>query len=328
MNVLFALSALFAATTTVVAQEEIIGGVEAAVGQHLYVSGFRRNERGATSCGSSLIAPNVVLTAAHCIGRGRKFVSIGSHYKSGAKDGERIKVKQFIKHPKYHAKSFTYDFAILILERPSKFPPVQVSFDTVAPGTPAIVRGWGHTSSGGASSELLLEVGVNSISNDKCAKMLPGYTVNDAMLCAGGKLGEDSCQGDSGGPLTVESNGSVKLVGVVSWGVGCAQKDKPGVYSRISIARDFIEPFITTPPAAGRITTKPSFAPVIPSKVPHVAPITPSKGPNVAPTAASPSKCSGCSTCFYPALNYCFPSAYTKSTCATFANLGAFWCGN
>ncbi|KAF0702447.1 hypothetical protein AaE_015919 [Aphanomyces astaci] len=324
MNVLFALSALFAATTTVVAQEEIVGGVETAVGQHLYVSGFRRNERGATSCGSSLIAPNVVLTAAHCTGRGRKFVSIGSHYKSGTKDGERIKVKQFIKHPKYHAKSFTYDFAILILERPSKFPPVQVSFDTVAPGTPAIVRGWGHTSSGGASSELLLEVGVNSISNDKCAKMLPGYTVNDAMLCAGGKLGEDSCQGDSGGPLTVESNGSVKLVGVVSWGVKCGQKDKPGVYSRISIARDFIEPFITT----GRITTKPSFAPVIPSKVPHVAPITPSKGPNVAPTAASPSKCSGCSTCFYPALNYCFPSAYTKSTCATFANLGAFWCGN
>ncbi|RHZ18190.1 hypothetical protein DYB37_007666 [Aphanomyces astaci] len=344
MNILFALSALLAASTTVVAQQEIVGGVEAAVGQHLYVSGFRSTETGASTCGSSLIAPNVVLTAAHCIGRGRKFVSIGSHYKSGTNDGERIKVKRFIKHPKYNAGTTSYDFAILILEQPSKFPPVQVSFDTVAPGTPTILRGWGRTSSGGASSQLLLEVGVDSISNEKCAKLLTGYTVNEAMLCAGGKLGEDSCQGDSGGPLTVESNGSVKLVGVVSWGIGCAQKDKPGVYSRISIARDFIEPFITPPPAAVPITTKPSAAPTVSSvtsKTPTVAPITtnptvapittakvPSAAPTVAPTTASPSKCNGCSTCFYPTLNHCFPPAYSKSTCATFASLGAFWCGN
>ncbi|ETV63954.1 hypothetical protein H257_19113 [Aphanomyces astaci] len=344
MNVLFALSTLFAASTTVVAQQEIVGGTEAAVGQHLYVTGFRSTETGAASCGSSLIAPNVVLTAAHCIGGGRTFVSIGSHYKSGTKDGERIKVKQAIKHPKYNAGTTSYDFAILILEQPSKFPPVQVSFDTVAPGTPSIVRGWGRTSSGGASSEVLLEVGVNSISNDQCAKLLTGFTVNEAMLCAGGKLGEDSCQGDSGGPLTVESNGSVKLVGVVSWGIGCAQQDKPGVYSRISIARDFIEPFITTSPTAVPITTKPSAAPTVSpvtSKTPTAAPITtnptaapittakvPTVVPTVAPTTASPSKCNGCSTCFYPTLNYCFPPAYTKTICESYASLGAFWCGN
>ncbi|RHZ01831.1 hypothetical protein DYB26_013592 [Aphanomyces astaci] len=372
MKVLFALSALFAASTTVVADDRVVGGVEAAVGQHLYVSGFRRTETGASSCGSSLIAPDVVLTAAHCTGRGFEFVSIGSHYNSGTKDGERIKVKQFIKHPKHDAGTRSYDFAVLILEQPSKFPPVQVSFDTVAPGTPMILRGWGRTISDGPVSQSLMEVGVDSISNDQCVKVLAPRTVNEAMLCAGGKLGEDSCQGDSGGPLTVESNGSVQLVGVVSWGVGCGHLGNPGVYSRISIARDFIEPFITTSPAtdsnttnhsaspmtptAVPITTTPTMAPITTAEVttvpptvthsacpttptavpitptPTTAPITtaevPTVAPTVTPTTASPSKCNGCSTCFYPTLNHCFPAAYTKPTCATFASLGAFWCGN
>ncbi|KAF0748930.1 hypothetical protein AaE_007191 [Aphanomyces astaci] len=107
--------------------------------------------------------------------------------------------------------------------------------------------------------------------------------------------------------------------------------------SRISIAHDFIEPFITTSPTAGPITTKPSAGPMAPTAAsitttPTMAPITtakvPTVAPTVAPTTASPSKCNACSTCFYPTLNHCFPPAYSKSTCATFASLGAYWCGN
>ncbi|KAF0708688.1 Aste57867_6243 [Aphanomyces stellatus] len=227
------------------AQVEIVGGKPAEKGKHLYVTSLRKPSDGSHFCGASLIAPNVVLTAAHCMPLKPETVVIGSHEASGA-DGEQVKVKEIFVHKKYNPATFSNDFAIIVLERASKFPPVQVSFDEVTPGTPTVVRGWGRTSQGGKPSNILLEVGVDALANAQCAKFLAPEVVDEFMLCAGGKAGEDSCQGDSGGPLTVEQNGSEKLVGIVSWGIGCALQDKPGVYSRISTAQSFIQPFLST----------------------------------------------------------------------------------
>ncbi|CAK4530576.1 unnamed protein product [Aphanomyces euteiches] len=126
----------------------------------------------------------------------------------------------------------------------AKTAPVTVSFDTVGASVPVVVRGWGATSQGGSSPNVLLEHTVNSLSNTQCANLLKGYNVDSTMLCAGGQAGKDSYQGDSGGPLTLESSGSEKLVGVVSWGIGCAEANKPGVYGRISAAKDFISPYL------------------------------------------------------------------------------------
>ncbi|KAF0708693.1 Aste57867_6247 [Aphanomyces stellatus] len=321
MKLAYALTALFAAST-LADDIEIVGGTEAAVGQHLYVTGLRKTADGRDFCGGSLIAPNVVLTAAHCIPANPQYVSIGTHYLSGTQDGEQIKVTKSVVHPKRGSNN--WDFAVLILERNSKFAPVEVSFDDVAAGTPTVVRGWGTTSSGGSQSNVLLEVGVDALSNAQCATFLAGNTVDETMLCAGGKLGEDSCQGDSGGPLTVEQNGSEKLVGVVSWGIGCAQQDKPGVYSRISIARDFIEPYLktTSPTTVTPVTTKPTVSPV--TTKPTVAPVT-----TASPVTTKPSnQCNGCNGCYYPTLTYCFPSAFDHAICDSYAGLGAFWCGN
>ncbi|KAF0708694.1 Aste57867_6248 [Aphanomyces stellatus] len=323
MKLAFAFSALFAASS--LADEiEIVGGTEAAVGKHLYVTGLRKVANDRDFCGGSLIAPNVVLTAAHCIPANPQYVSIGTHYLSGTQDGEQIKVTKTVVHPKRGKNN--WDFAVLILERNSKFAPVEVSFDDVAAGTPTVVRGWGTTSAGGSQSNVLLEVGVDALSNAQCAKLLAGTTVDDTMLCAGGKRGEDSCQGDSGGPLTVEQNGSEKLVGVVSWGIGCAQQDKPGVYGRISMARDFIEPYLSKSPSTTvPPTVSPSTAPV-----PTVAPVTtPISEPTTSPMTTKPSnKCNGCNGCYYPTLTYCFPSGYGHAICDSYASLGAFWCGN
>ncbi|KAF0699670.1 Aste57867_9770 [Aphanomyces stellatus] len=100
-----------------------------------------------------------------------------------------------------------------------------------------------------------MEVEVDALDNAKCAQMLAGNTVDKTMLCAGGKAGEDSCQGDSGGPLTIETNGTEVLVGVVSWSLGCAEAGKPGVYGRISEAKDFLAPYLTNSPVPTSTST-------------------------------------------------------------------------
>ncbi|KAG9405045.1 hypothetical protein AC1031_004146 [Aphanomyces cochlioides] len=308
MKTSFALTALYAAAAIATDNIEIVGGKEATVRKHLYVTGLRSSATASDQCGGSLIAPNVVLMAAHCTGHGLKYASIGTHYLSGSKDGEQIK-------------------------RNSTFAPVQVSFDNVAGGVPTIVRGWGTTSSGGSQSNVLLEVEVDALENTKCASLLSGYTVDDTMICAGGKAGEDSCQGDSGGPLTVEQDGSEKLIGVVSWGLGCAEADKPGVYGRISAARDFIEPYLSgspspTPSTTAPVTTKPTTAPST-SPVTTKPTTAPSTSPTTKPTTAPPSAgCGSCSYCYYPDADYCLTS-FSQDDCDYYSSAyGTIWCGN
>ncbi|RHY77443.1 hypothetical protein DYB38_009790 [Aphanomyces astaci] len=311
MKVAFAFSVL---VTSVTAQLRIVGGKEAAVGKHLNVTGLRSSASGRTSCGGSLIAPNVVLTAAHCMRGGVNYVAIGSHYNSGTMDGEQIKVKQAIKHSKYNEMTYSYDIGVLILEHDYKFPAVEVSFDTVADDTTTVVRGWGTTSTGGSMSNVLLEVRVDTVSNQQCAKWLSGASVDASMLCSGGKVGEDSCQGDSGGPLTAETGGSAKLVGVVSWGLDCAKKNKPGVYSRISMARDFIEPYLKNSPTSAPGPTKPTTMPNMTTKKPMTA--FPKPG------------CARCGVCYYPGADYCLGN-FSKDDCEYyFLQHGTLWCGS
>ena len=84
-------------------------------------------------------------------------------------------------------------------------------------------------------SSSLQEVNLPLVNLTQCREAL-GEAVTDNMLCAGGVLGQDACQGDSGGPLmgTDPDTDRVYLAGVVSWGVGCAREDLPGVYTRVS----------------------------------------------------------------------------------------------
>ncbi|KAF0708966.1 hypothetical protein As57867_006130, partial [Aphanomyces stellatus] len=231
------------------AQIEIVGGKETEIGKHRYLVGLKRSADSTSYCGGSLVAPGIVLTAAHCINSVLPYVAIGVHNLTGTSDGELIRAKEQFKHPKFTSASSGHDAAILLLETDSQVEPVEITWDDVAQGIPTVVRGWGTTSEGGKQSQVLKEVGVDAWDNDKCAKAI-SRTITDSMICAGGLKGEDSCQGDSGGPLTVEADGSEKLVGIVSWGIGCARENYPGVYTRLSQAavREFVEQYVPSSP--------------------------------------------------------------------------------
>ncbi|KAF0690291.1 Aste57867_18317 [Aphanomyces stellatus] len=251
MKFAFALAA--ASVASVAAQTEIVNGTEVPVGKHLYLTGLRDTETGRARCAASLIAPKVLLSAGHCVAAGFKYVSVGSHFLSGSTDGQRIKIAKVTRHPKYDEATTDYDFSIYELEtavvgiEPVKISWVDDSF--IQPGKTSWVRGWGTTKSGGSQSQVLLETDVPIYSNKECAEIYAkadGSVITDRMICAGGGF-KDSCQGDSGGPLTIVKGDHEEIFGIVSWGLGCATPGIPGVYSRISAARDFIEPFLGKP---------------------------------------------------------------------------------
>ena len=95
-----------------------------------------------------------------------------------------------------------------------------------------------------------MEVAVEVVTNEQC-RTVYGELIDEGMICAGGVEGEDSCQGDSGGPLTYKSGDQHVLIGDVSYGDGCAQAGKYGVYGRISFFRSWIESKMTSPSFCG-----------------------------------------------------------------------------
>jgi len=106
------------------------------------------------------------------------------------------------------------------------------------------VSGWGTLSSGGLQPDALHGVNVPLITDEECKKAYGVSSITSSMICAGDVAngGIDSCQGDSGGPLTFDDT----VVGVVSWGIGCAHAGNPGVYARVSALLGWIKNIILT----------------------------------------------------------------------------------
>nr|CAD7576198.1 unnamed protein product [Timema californicum] len=111
-------------------------------------------------------------------------------------------------------------------------------------GSKAVAAGWGTLQEDGKPSCLLQDVEVPVLSNEECrnsSRYLPSM-ISDNMLCAGFLTGKkDSCQGDSGGPLFIQrTDKKYELIGVVSWGNGCARVGYPGIYTRVTRYLDWI----------------------------------------------------------------------------------------
>jgi secreted trypsin-like serine protease len=199
-------------------------------------------------CGGTLIRRDIVVTAAHCVDNNRvsqnpSRVDIVSGTSLYAEGGERKKVIAILMHPSWNPKNMDNDAAILLLDSEvEQGEPVELERNVISIGTKPTVTGWGSLLEGGRSSEELMGVAIPVIDNSVCnAAESYQKSITDNMLCAGEREGgKDSCQGNSGGPLVLGTKNEARLVGIVSWGEGCARKYKYGVYTRVSSVYDWI----------------------------------------------------------------------------------------
>ncbi|KAJ8932949.1 hypothetical protein NQ314_014328 [Rhamnusium bicolor] len=224
----------------------IVGGSNTTIDRHPYQISLRYFSE--HICGGAIISSTWVLTAAHCV-QGATLpsfltVRIGSSYVGSG--GEVITVLSTIIHPNYDERTYDYDIALLslsssatsnVIARAIALPSTQTGPNA---GQTATITGWGALTQGGVSPSILQVVEVPVVSQNACqvAYQVQGHQISPRMFCAGllGVGGKDACQGDSGGPVTV--NGI--LYGLVSWGIGCALPDFPGVYSNVANLRQWV----------------------------------------------------------------------------------------
>ncbi|RHY89294.1 hypothetical protein DYB37_013570 [Aphanomyces astaci] len=213
-----------------------------------HIAALSTDRNGRVRCVGNLIAPSVVLTSASCVTNDIRFASIGATFVNDTTTADTIEVKRAVVHPAYDAQTHANDVAVLQLVRASHAKPVAISWDPVEPNQLATLRGWGQLVDGTKVNPELLEVGVTAWDNVDCAfsydRVAGRGAIQDSVLCAGGDAAQ-ACIGDAGDALTVASaNGDDHLVAVFSWSVECDAQGVPGVYTRLSKVRSFVEPFV------------------------------------------------------------------------------------
>ncbi|MFC5289340.1 S1 family peptidase [Actinokineospora guangxiensis] len=218
------------------AREQVVGGTRASIADHPYVV-YLATRDGYQYCGGTLVAEDKVVTAAHCARAfpARDVRVVGGREDKQGTDGEVREIAGVWIHPAYRDVTEGSDVAVLTLSAPMPYRLLPLAgaddAELYTAGSPATILGWGRTSSGGATSRYLLTAQVPLYSDTDCDKAYRAFDPA-SMVCAGlPQGGVDTCQGDSGGPLIVGG----RLVGISSWGEGCAAPGKPGVYARVSV---------------------------------------------------------------------------------------------
>ena len=247
VRILVALTAVMGALALPGSAHGIVGGSDAADGEYPEMADI---QFGVFSCGGTLIDPTHVLSAGHCSSATGAAVASPASWPTPLIDvrlgsnaygeGEPIPVSKVTISPEYLGLTNRNDIAILELSRPATQAPTKVASaserSTWEPGDLETITGWGATEEGGSGADRLQEARVPITTDQYCADAYGSSFDAATMVCAGyPEGGVDTCQGDSGGPMFGHTSGGARrVVGVTSWGEGCAQAGKPGVYARVA----------------------------------------------------------------------------------------------
>ncbi|XP_018053146.1 PREDICTED: serine proteinase stubble [Atta colombica] len=242
-------------------EPKIVGGERSSFGKWPWQISLRqwRSQTYLHKCGAALLNENWAITAAHCVESvppSELLLRIGEHDLANEDEPygyQERRVQIVASHPQFDARTFEYDLALLrfyeplLPFQPNVLPICLPDDDETYVGRTAYVTGWGRLYDEGPLPSVLQEVAVPVINNTVCEAMYKnaGYIehIPHIFICAGWRNGGfDSCEGDSGGPMVIQRARDKRwiLAGIISWGIGCAAPNQPGVYTRISEFRDWI----------------------------------------------------------------------------------------
>jgi secreted trypsin-like serine protease len=200
-------------------------------------------------CGGSLVAPTVVITAAHCVfsrggfQRPERFTVITGRTRLASSAGQEIAFADFFYptdsqgRPRYSTRSTRWDVVVVQLASASTSETIKVAGADEralwAAGQRVHATGWGQIGEKGSFPNRLRAVSMKMISDQSCRSQLGVRFKSETMVCAFRK-GHDTCGGDSGGPLVAPmAGGGFRLVGDTSFGIGPCGTN-PGVYGRLA----------------------------------------------------------------------------------------------
>ncbi|MFE0249971.1 serine protease [Streptomyces sp. NPDC059010] len=215
------------------APQPVVGGTRAAQGEFPFMV------RLSMGCGGALYTQQIVLTAAHCVSGSGNNTSITAT--AGVVDLQsssgRVQVRstKVLQAPGYNGNG--KDWALIKLAQPINLPTLKIATTTQYNTGTFTVAGWGAATEGGGQQRYMLKANVPFVSDAQC-RSYSGYSglIANEEICAGlPSGGVDTCQGDSGGPMfRRDANNAWIQVGIVSWGIGCARPNAPGVYTEVS----------------------------------------------------------------------------------------------